>query len=89
MASKQQTKLIKIWQNKGYEVVNIVSASRSFYPDLIATKPGHTVFIESKEKWDKLSEGQKIKARQLIKQGFEFYLNEKKYIPTIEKTDLF
>jgi len=75
MASKQQTKLIKHWQSKGYTVINLVKVTPSGLPDLIALKPNEVVFIESKEVWDKLSPLQIIKIKMLNKIGFTVYVN--------------
>lgn len=76
MASKQQTKLIKQWQSKGYYVINLVKVTPAGMPDLIAVKPDEVVFIESKEKWDKLSKLQKIRIAMLKKLGFKVYVND-------------
>ena len=76
MASKQQTKLIKHWQSKGYTVINLVKVTPSGLPDLIALKPNEVVFIESKEVWDKLSPLQIIKIKMLNKIGFTVYVNQ-------------
>jgi Holliday junction resolvase len=76
MASKQQTKLIKQWQSKGYYVINLVKVTPSGLPDLIAVKPDEVVFIESKEKWDKLSKLQEICLAMLKKLGFKVYVND-------------
>lgn len=75
MASKQQTKLIKLWQSKGYTVINLVKVTPSGLPDLIALKPNEVIFIESKEVWDKLSPLQIIKIKMLNKLGFKVYVN--------------
>lgn len=75
MASKQQTKLIKHWQSKGYTVINLVKVTPSGLPDLIALKPNEVIFIESKEVWDKLSPLQIIKIKMLNKLGFKVYVN--------------
>lgn len=76
MASKQQTKLIKQWQSKGYYVINLVKVTPSGLPDLVALKPKEVVFIESKEKWDKLSKIQEIRIKMLTKIGFKVYVND-------------
>ena len=76
MASRQQTKLIKQWQGKGYFVINLVKVTPTGLPDLIALKPDEVVFIESKEKWDKLSPLQQIKIKMLKKLGFKVYVND-------------
>lgn len=78
MSSKQQTKLIKLWQSKGYFVINLVKITPSGLPDLIALKPNEIIFIESKEKWDKLSPLQKIKIKMLTNLGFTVYVNNEK-----------
>ena len=79
MASKQQTKLIKKWQSKGYFVINLVKVTPIGLPDLIALKPNKVIFIESKEKWDRLSTLQETRLKMLIKIGFECYVNDTRY----------
>lgn len=78
MASKQQNKLIKHWQDKGYFVVNLVKVTPSGLPDLIALKPDEVIFIESKEEWDRLSALQRIKIKMLKELGFVVYVNYEK-----------
>ena len=78
MASKQQTNLIKHWKSKGYFVINLVKITPSGLPDLLALKPNEVIFIESKEKHDKLSKLQEIRIKMLKKIGFTVYVNEKK-----------
>lgn len=78
MASRQQTRLIKHWQDKGYFVINLVKVTPSGLPDLIAIKPDEVIFIESKEKWDRLSQLQKIKIKMLTNLGFRVYVNDEK-----------
>ncbi|HLS70751.1 MAG TPA: VRR-NUC domain-containing protein [Chitinophagaceae bacterium] len=89
MASSNQRKLIKLWRSKGYFVLNLIKTSTFGIPDIVALKPNHVVFIESKEKWDKLRPLQKIVIRKLIRLGFEVYLNKKKCHPEVKKTNLF
>ena len=76
--AKQQTKLMKHWQDKGYFVINLVKITPSGLPDLIALKPNEVIFIESKEEWDRLSPLQKIKIKMLTKIGFTVYVNYEK-----------
>lgn len=76
MASRQQTKLIKHWQSKGYFVINLVKITPSGLPDLIAIKPNEIIFIESKEEWDRLSVLQKAKIGMLKRLGFKVYVND-------------
>lgn len=78
MSSKMQTKLINQWKKKGYFVINLVKITPSGLPDLIAVKPNEIIFIESKEKWDKLSPLQKIKIKMLTNLGFTVYVNDEK-----------
>jgi len=79
MASKQQTKLIKHWRSLGYFVINLVKMTPSGLPDLIALKPDEVIFIESKEKWDKLSPLQIAKIEILKKLKFKVYVNQDEY----------
>jgi len=74
----QQTKLKKIWKKKSYFVINLIRVTPFGVPDLIALKPNHVVFIESKEKLDSLSPLQKIVLSKLTRLGFDCYVNEKK-----------
>ena len=77
--SKQQNKLIKQWQKKGYQVINLINVTPKGLPDLICAKPDHVVFVESKEEWDRLSQLQKIRLNLLTRLGFDCYVNEEKY----------
>jgi Holliday junction resolvase len=79
MSSKQQTKLIKHWRSLGYFVINLVKIIPTGLPDLIALKPNEVIFIESKEKWDKLSALQIAKIEILKKLNFKVYVNENEY----------
>ena len=79
MASKQQTKLIKHWRSLGYFVINLVKITPIGLPDLVALKPNEVIFIESKEKWDKLSALQIAKIEILKKLKFKVYVNENEY----------
>lgn len=78
MASKMQSKLIKHWQSKGYYVINLVKTPIGGIPDLLALKPDEVIFIESKEKHDRLSRLQKARIKMLIKIGFTVYVNYNK-----------
>ena len=79
MASKQQTKLIKHWRGKGYFVINLVKITPTGLPDLIALKPNEVIFIESKEKWDKLSPLQiaKIEILKKLNKSWNFFYKRK------------
>lgn len=77
--SKQQSILINQWQNKGYQVINLINVTPKGIPDLICVKPNHVVFVESKEKWDSLSPLQRIRLNMLTRLGFECYVNNDRY----------
>lgn len=76
----QQVKLKKIWKSQGYLVINLIRITPIGLMDLIAVKPNHVVFIESKEKRDSLSPLQKVMFSKLTKMGFDCYVNSEKYI---------
>lgn len=77
---KQKDKIAKFWKDKGYFVINLIRITPIGLPDYIAIKPNEVIFIESKEKWDSLSELQKIRLEMLNKIGFTCYVNFDKYI---------
>ena len=77
---KQKDKLVKYWKDKGYFVINLIRVTPIGLPDYIALKQNEVIFIESKEKWDGLSELQKIRLEMLNKIGFTCYVNFDKYI---------
>lgn len=85
--SKQQNKLIKYWKSKNYFVINLIVISPIGLPDLICLKPNHVVFVESKEKWDRLSPLQKVWLTRLTELGFDVYLNDNKYVSDNETTE--
>ena len=78
--SKQQTKLIRQYQEKGYFVINLVRTTTAGIPDLVALKPDEVIFIESKEKWDKLSKLQIARIKMLKSLGFKVYVNNDLYL---------
>jgi Holliday junction resolvase len=69
--SKFQTKLIEKYKNEGWFVIKTIRLNVNGMPDLILLKAGQTIFIESKELKDTLSELQKIRIDQLIRNGFD------------------
>lgn len=79
--SKQQTKLIEHWKSKNYFVINLIAISPTGLPDLLCLKPNHVVFVESKEKSDRLSPLQKIWLKRLTELGFDCFVNNEKYNP--------
>jgi len=79
MASNQQKRLIKLWEEQGYTVVNLIRTNCNGISDLVAFKNGRTVFIESKEYGDTLSTLQQYRLKEFVNQGFEVYVNETKF----------
>lgn len=77
--SKQQTKLINFWKSKNYFVINLIVISPIGLPDLLCLRPNHVVFVESKEKTDRLSPLQKVWLTRLTKLGFDCFINNEKY----------
>lgn len=75
MASKKQSELIKYWRDKGYYVINLINTTPIGLPDLACLKPNEVVFVESKEKTDRLSPLQKVRIKMLTKTGFKVYVN--------------
>jgi Holliday junction resolvase len=69
--SNFQSKLIKEYERKGYDVIKTIRLNKNGYPDLFLFKDGKAFFIESKESNDILSELQKLRISQLIKNGFD------------------
>lgn len=82
--SKQQSKLISYWKSKGYFVINLIVISPIGLPDLICLKPDHVIFVESKEKKDRLSPLQKVWLNRLTGLGFDCFINNEKYNPDNE-----
>jgi Holliday junction resolvase len=72
---KQKDKLVKYWKDKGYFVINLIRVTPIGLPDYIAIKPNEVIFIESKEKRDKLSPLQIVRIELLKKLGFKVFVN--------------
>ncbi len=76
----QQTKLKNLWKSKGYLVINLIKITPIGLPDLVCVKPDHVVFVESKERNDRLSVLQKVWLRKLARMGFDCYVNNDRWI---------
>jgi hypothetical protein len=72
---KQTDRIRKYWESKGWEVVNLIKTNKNGIPDYMMLKDGVTVFVESKEKWDRLSPIQIYRIKQLKQIGFDVYVN--------------
>lgn len=76
MASNFQEKLIKKYESEGWDVIKTIRLNKTGYPDLFLFREGITMFIESKELNDSLSELQKLRIDQLINNGFIAYCEQ-------------
>ena len=72
---KQTDRIRKYWESEGWEVVNLIKTNKNGIPDYMMLKDGVTVFVESKEKWDRLSPIQIYRIKQLKQIGFDVYVN--------------
>lgn len=73
MASSFQSKIIKAFKANGYYVIKHQRTNTNGLPDLQNIKEGHSIFIESKEVNDTLSELQKFRIDQLINAGCDAF----------------
>jgi Holliday junction resolvase len=76
MASKHQSRTIKLMEAKGYYVINLIKTNKNGIPDLLCLKDGKAVFIECKEKLDTLKPLQAFRIEELKKLGFEAYVSK-------------
>ena len=56
--------------------MNLIKTNKNGIPDYIMLKDGKAVFVESKEKWDKLSPIQRYRIKELKELGFKVYVND-------------
>ena len=71
MASKHQTKTIKKYEADGYLVINLIKTNKNGIPDLLCLKYGESpLFVECKEKTDRLSKLQEYRIKELQGLGF-------------------
>lgn len=74
---KMTDKIRKSWEKDGWIVVNLMQTNKNGIPDYMMLKNGVAVFVESKEKWDRLSPVQKYRIAQLKDAGFKVMVNDK------------
>lgn len=75
MASKYQQKVIKEYERKGYYVINLIKTNKNGIGDLLCLKEGEPpLFIECKEKTDRVSPLQLYRGKEVQKYGCEFKL---------------
>ena len=73
---KQTDKIRKRWEAKGWIVVNLIKTNKNGIPDYMMLKDGRTIFVESKESWDRLSKIQEYRIEELKSAGFKVFVNE-------------
>ena len=56
--------------------MNLIKTNKNGIPDYVMLKDGKAVFVESKEKWDKLSPIQIYRIKELKELGFKVYVND-------------
>lgn len=66
-----QSKIIKSLERDGWYVVKLITTTKAGIPDLLCLKNGRAVFIEVKRPGGKVSELQRLRMAELLKQGFE------------------
>ena len=69
-----QSKCIKYAKAKGYFVLKVIRCNVSGYPDCTLFKEGKTIFVEFKAEKGVQSHLQQYVEKQLIDQGFKYYL---------------
>jgi hypothetical protein len=69
-----QSKCIKYAKAKGYFVLKVIRCNVSGYPDCTLFKDGKTIFVEFKAERGVQSHLQQYVEKQLIDQGFKYYL---------------
>jgi len=69
-----QSKCIKYAKAKGWIALKIIKCNMSGMSDSILFKDGKTIFVEFKAEKGIQSELQKYVEKQLIEQGFKYYL---------------
>jgi hypothetical protein len=73
MASKTQTKVIKLYESKGYYVINLTRTNKNGIADLLCLKAGEKpMFVECKESNDNVKVLQSYRGREVEKYGCEF-----------------
>ena len=73
---KQTDKIRRHWESKGWLVVNLIKTNKNGIADYVIFKDGITVFVESKESWDRLSKLQEYRIKQFKEAGFDYYVND-------------
>jgi len=68
--SNFQAKIKNHYIKLGYNVLKIIKLSDNGYPDLMCLKDGISIFIEAKEEKDTLKPLQKMRIKELNRNGF-------------------
>lgn len=69
--SKLQTKILTDLKKRGWLVVKTIALSVNGYPDIFAFHDGKSIFIEVKDEKGVISEIQKYRISELIREGFD------------------
>lgn len=75
--SNFQMKIKNHYKKLGYNVLKIIKLSDNGYPDLMCLKDGITIFIEVKEEKDTLKPLQRMRIKDLTKNGFVAFCLQK------------
>tara|TARA_R110002012_G_scaffold279494_2_gene467864 strand:- start:352 stop:585 length:234 start_codon:yes stop_codon:yes gene_type:complete len=73
---KQTDRIRKHWESRGWIVVNLIKTNTNGIADYMVLKDGKTIFVESKEVWDRMSPLQKYRVKQFKEAGFDYYIND-------------
>lgn len=66
-----QNKIIKMLEKDGYLVLKLIKCNKNGYPDILAVKDNHTMFIEVKKEKGILSELQKARIKEMQNKGID------------------
>lgn len=65
LESQIQTRLIRKYEGLGYYVLKIIKANKSGIPDLLLIKDGIASFVEVKSATGRISDMQRLRAKEL------------------------
>ena len=87
--SKIQSRIMKCAKQNGWHAIKTIRLSENGHADIFMFKNGKTVFVEVKTEKGIQSEIQKYRQKQMIDNGFEYFLvrslEDFKAIPYLEQ----